>query len=335
MAFPGRQIFLTTRDVLVYALTKSSLAILSILPPPLAFLLARGCGSLLYVLSRRRRNIALRNLDIAFRETLPAKEKRRIARRAFQHALAIFATLALRRRRSRRDNIDRIFHVSPEDETLLSAPHPHGLAFLSAHVGDWEMAQHYFTLRGTSVTVIAGGISNRLLDREMTRLRSGPLMRVIPKEGALREIRSKLRQGEAVGFLADQNSPKRQRFFDFFGVPASTYTEYAPVLARTGCRILFVACIREGFRLRFRVRVRDLGVELPEPLGDPPAAAEAHQRADEIIRRYLKAVEDLAREHAEQYWWGHRRWKSRPTGAPWLYHDLGKPLEPSVLCKQP
>jgi KDO2-lipid IV(A) lauroyltransferase len=192
------------------------------------------------------------------------------------------------------------------------------------------MVEHYLGLRGIGVTVITGQISNRFLDRELKGLRSQNGMRVLPKVGALREIRSRLRQGEVIGLLADQNSPKRERFFDFFGVPASTYTEYARVLARAGCPTLFVACIRDGFQLRYKLIVRDLSAGLPDLQG-LPRAQRASLRADELVRRYLKASEDLAREEPEQYWWGHRRWKSRPTGAPWLYHDLGKPLGRELL----
>jgi len=53
--------------------------------------------------------------------------------------------------------------------------------------------------------------------------------------------------------------------------------------------------------------------------------------ADELVRRYLSTLEDLIREYPDQYLWLHRRWKSRPTGTPWLYHDLGRPLDERLL----
>ena len=333
MAFLGRKLLIPLRDALVYALAKAILVLFSLLPPRIGFYAARQCGSLLYFLGRRRRNIALRNLDIAFGEKLPVEEKRRVARRTFQHALAIFLGLSLRGRHLRKDNLHQVFHILPEEDDLLSKPHPKGLAVLSAHVGDWEMAEHYFALRSIRATVVTSEISNPLISSELKRRRSRNGMRVIHKEGALREIRSRLRQGGVVGLLPDQNSPKRERFFEFFGVPASTYTDYARVLVRAGCRILLVVCIREGFQLRYRVVVRDLGIELPE-LPGVPSADRAGLRADELVRGYLKAVEDLARQEPEQYWWGHRRWKSRPTGAPWLYHDLGKPLGPKAMERE-
>ena len=33
-----------------------------------------------------------------------------------------------------------------------------------------------------------------------------------------------------------------------------------------------------------------------------------------ITQRYTKAIEDFVREDPAQYWWVHRRWKTRPKG---------------------
>ena len=98
------------------------------------------------------------------------------------------------------------------------------------------------------------------------------------------------------------------------------------MIARTDARVLFVACVREGYRFRFRCIVRDLREGLPDS-AEVDTADTIERRAHLLVRRYLDALEELVRAHPEQYLWIHRRWKSRPTGAPWLYHNLGRPLE--------
>jgi len=318
------------RDLLAYALLKSAFLLVSLLPPTLAYSLARPCGSLLYFAGRRRRHIALRNLDIGFRSSLSLHAKKRIAHQAFQHAMVNLAGVAVRERWVRHPEL-RFFDISQEENDLLVKSHGQGLVLLSAHVGDWEMGHHYLSLRGIPVAAVAREITNPYLDREVVRLRSQRGARVIRKRGALMELRRALRRGEAVGIVPDQNCPTREHFFEFFGVPASTYTEFARVISRTDARVLFVACVRKGYRFRFRCIVRDLRENLPgEHLRDAAEGdgAEAVGRSEHlIVRRYLDALEELVRAHPEQYLWIHRRWKSRPTGAPWLYHDLGRPLE--------
>ena len=352
-------------DLLTYSIAKTAGAVLSRLPPRAAAALARLSGRVLFHVLRRRQRIALRNLDIAFRSLRTLREKRRIARQAFEHAAACLAWLAGRERWVTKERISEFFEPAPAEFALLEGPQPRGLAVLSSHVGDWELLHHYLILRGLPMSVVVREISNPHLERELRRIRSRNGASVIPKEGALREIRAVLRRGGVVGMIADQNDPRRRRFFPFFGTPASTYTEYARVLARSGCRVVFVACIREGSGLRHRIEVRDITpaedrdiasaevrditpVEVrdiapaedqditsaedpaPEAAEDPLEALK--RKADAIVRSYLKATEDLVARHPEQYLWIHRRWKSRPTGAPWLYHRLGHPLDPGLLA---
>jgi KDO2-lipid IV(A) lauroyltransferase len=40
-----------------------------------------------------------------------------------------------------------------------------------------------------------------------------------------------------------------------------------------------------------------------------------------ITQRYTKALEDLIRADPGQYWWVHRRWKTRPKGEAPEAHD--------------
>jgi KDO2-lipid IV(A) lauroyltransferase len=47
-------------------------------------------------------------------------------------------------------------------------------------------------------------------------------------------------------------------------------------------------------------------VILPEDYAGKPGAIE------EITQRYSDALERLVRRHPEQYFWFHRRWKSKP-----------------------
>jgi KDO2-lipid IV(A) lauroyltransferase len=317
------------RDRLLHATARVGLGAVSRLGPEAAYAAARLAGRCAHALAGRRRRIVRRNLDIGFRDALSDAAKDRIARRSFQHAFASLAGLALRCRQGEASAWLGRFAIPAEEEALLAQPAPGGLALLGAHVGDWEMTQHYLSLRGLRVAVVTRTLASELFDRELSRLREASGGRVIRKQGALLAVRSALRRGEAVGILADQNCPHRERFFSFLGVLASTYTEYARVLVRSRARILFCACVREGLEPRFRVIVRDLRAHLP---GRPAVSADpVGAQADALVRAYLDTVEELVRAHPEQYLWLHRRWKSRPTGAPWLYHDLRRPLPAGVL----
>ena len=314
-------------DVVVACLIRTTLRLVSLLPVRLLLSITRIVGTLVWMLARRRRRIVRRNLDIAFGDTKSPKEKSRLSRRSFQHAVSSAASFTLQNRWLNRAYRDR-FTVSPEDNAVLDAGSKTGTAVLSGHVGNWEMGQLYMFLRDFPLVAFARDIGNPYLNAAIRRSRAqrgGAISNTA--SGAMRQA---LRRGENFGILADQNDRRRMHFADFFGVPASSYIGYARILLRARCRILFSACLEESRSpLRYRFTIREL-----RPAGDPSqrwTKAALDVAAEKLVRDYLDATEEVVRSHPEQYFWMHRRWKSRPLGSPRLYDNLGQPMDPSIL----
>jgi len=327
---PKKNRLQTAWDWLVYLCVRLALSFGARLPPTVTARVARVAGALFYYAARRRRRIALRNLDIAFLDSRTARQKRRIARASFTHLVEVVISLAGRERWFPPTRLNERFTTTPEDDARLRWQPGQPLAVLAGHAGDWEMAQHFLSLRGLPLQVVTRSISNPHLDRALTRLRSQRGCGVIAKSGALRKLRGSLRQGKAIGLLADQNCPTRADFFPFFGVAASTYADYARLLVKSSCKVVFIACVRTQTG-HFQILTRELTDDLPQgpELSGPQRTRE---QAAALVEGYLNAVEEVIRTAPEQYLWLHRRWKSRPDGAPWLYHDLSRPLDLTLLA---
>jgi KDO2-lipid IV(A) lauroyltransferase len=302
-------------------------ALLRRVGPERGYRFARLAGDLWHGFAPRRRRIALRNLEIAFGEALSRSEREEIARESYRHAMATAVGAFLGDQVITTESLAPRFSSSAHLEDLLVRPHPRGLVLLSAHLGDWEMGQHYFAIRGLPVAAVARRIHNPHLDRMITRLRSCLGASVIPKEGGLRGAWKVLRSGGAVALMTDQSAPPGERCFEFFGVRSSTYFHYARFLARVKPEVAFVVCVREGFSFRFRVVSRDLTGALYGSGGE-------EERAASLVREYLVALEEAIRAWPEQYLWMHRRFKNRPAGATDLYGRLGEPLDPALLEKE-
>ena len=271
-----------------------------------------------------RRRIALRNLEIAYRGALAPAEMERIARESFFHAMATAAGTFLQERWV--DGGDRPGVVSADAavEGILTQPHPRGICILCGHLGDWEMIHYWFALQGLGGLAVVRRIHNPHLDRLVTRLRSCHGGSVTNKDGALRVLRQTLRDGKVIGLLADQSAPPSEGFRRFFGASAATHQRYGRFLVRSGCEIHLVVCIRQAESFRFLLKARDLTGAIRGP------GTEA-ERAERLVAAYLEALEAFIREHPGQYLWMHRRWKIRPPGAPDLYRDLDRPLDPAIL----
>ena len=117
-----------------------------------------------------------------------------------------------------------------------------------------------------------------------------------------------LRQGRAIWYAPDQDYGRKQSLFvPLFGIEAATVTATSK-FARLG-RALVVPFTQErladgsGYRL-----------VVHPPLADFPGESE---EADCL--RINQWVEQAVRACPEQYLWAHRRFKTRPEGAPKLY----------------
>src|SRR6185503_3598269 len=111
---------------------------------------------------------------------------------------------------------------------------------------------------------------------------------------------------EAVAFVADQNAGSKGMFVDFFGRKASAYKSIGLLAMQHDCPIVCGYARRLDDRFKFVVGVQD--VIFP---------ADWKQQVDPlryITQRYTTALEDIVRQDPGQYWWVHRRWKSRPKG---------------------
>ncbi len=324
--YPRRGIERLT-DLPVSWMVRGAGRILRSLGPAAAYGFARFVGDSWYRFVPRRRLIALRNLEIAFRGELDEVERVRIARECCRHAMANSVDMFIRDRWITKETWRDFVSIDAETEALIGRPHPRGLAVLVAHVGAWEMLHYVLALRGLRAATVVRLVHNPHLDRLMTSLRTRWNVSVILKAGGLLKMRRMLRSGGAVGLLCDQVAPAGSPFFRFFGAWTATYAEYARLLARLGSDVAFLACVREGFSFRFRVRARDLGAAIRGP-------GTAAERAARLVESYIAAVEEEARALPEQYLWMHRRWKRRPPGAADLYRRLGKPLDRGLLAEE-
>ncbi len=299
-----------TADLLVYWVVLAAGALISVGGPGFGYRLSRLSGHVWFSVSRRRREIIQRNLDIAYGNRSTDDVRSQLGRRACQHAVATGVELMMRDSLVTTDNWQRFLDADDTTRWIASSDHPNGLVVISGHLGSWEMGQYFLGLLGTPITPVMRSLDNPYLDRHTVALRSRFGNDVIRKGGALRGMLRVLRRGGAVAIMPDQDAPESDRFYPFLGTPAATHAGFAEVAARLGSDVVASVCLRRG--LGFHFEIVSERIELPVDL---PRA----DQADFIMRRYLAFLERQIERSADQYMWMHRRWKSRPLGEPPLY----------------
>jgi KDO2-lipid IV(A) lauroyltransferase len=280
------------------------------LPRPLARGFFIVLAHVIRLLHGRLRRVALRNLEIAFPELKP-RERRRIARRLFTHLgrqLAEFCLLP----RYTRANVGRVAIYDGFENFAAAQARGKGVLFLTAHFGGWEIGSFVHSLHGHPLHIVIRPLDNPYLDRMVDRYRTLHGNRTFPKQDFARGLLEAMRAGETVGILMDQNmTPPAGVFVDFFGQPACTASGLARVALRTDAAVVPAFTIWDDQLGKYRVHF-DPALTL-QRTGDDEADAVANTAL------FTRVIEEYARKYPEQWLWVHRRWKTRPEGAPPLY----------------
>ena len=275
-------------------------------PLALANRLARVYARLLDRAIPRLRRVALRNLSVAMPE-LGAARHAEIVDGVF-YSIARLAVSFARFPSIRRDNVAQWIRLEGVEHVESAFRQGRGVLFATAHLGNWELSAFAWALLREPMNVVVRPLDNPLIDALVERRRALSGNRPIGKRGFARSILQALAANQAVGVLIDQNSAADTGVFvDFFGIPACASTGFAKFAAHSGAAAIpgFALWSEEEGRyvLRFYPAVTITG--------DAARDTQALQaRLEEVIR-----------EHPDQWLWVHRRWRTRPAGATSLYES--------------
>jgi len=188
------------------------------------------------------------------------------------------------------------------DRLLAAWGEGRGLVLVGGHLGNWELGAAVLASRDMPVDAIAKRLANPLIDRAIADARARLGLRIMHLGGASKRALQSLREGRVVGFVADQDAGRAGVFVDFMGRPASTHRGPALLAIRSGAPMFVGLPLRRpdgGYHLE-AVEVRF------DREGD----------LEEAVRRGTQAfsavLEEGVRRAPGQYFWQHRRWKSRP-----------------------
>jgi KDO2-lipid IV(A) lauroyltransferase len=229
-----------------------------------------------------------------------------------------------RRHRRGEPKWEKLFHL--EDPVLAAdlVTRRGPVVFVTAHLGSWEVLLQMLSL---TVSARAGAIVRRVdnpfvnaLVRRV-RLREGDQW--IEKRGALMDALGRLRRGEHVALLLDENGGRRGIFVDFFGRPASTSRAAALLALETGATVVAGVAIRRPGPVPFFVRLARI---------ETPKSPDEGERVRELTQRITRQLETWIREQPDQWRWIHWRWKTRPDGTEERYRaaDLRAAARPTT-----
>lgn len=270
---------------------------------------ARLIGTLFYWFDRKHRSRALANLRRSFPE-MSERQRQRLALRSQQELIMLGVEILFTTRLIRLDTWAKYVDLDNFREVVaLLLRKDQGLIMLTGHYGNFEILGYLLATLGFPTTSVARPLDNPYLNEWILGVRERQGQRIVDKKGATADIIDVLSRNGTVCFIADQNAGSKGIFVDFFGRKASTYKSIGLVAMQYEVPVVIGYARRAGGdRFHFTVGVQDI--------------IYPHDWRDEadplryITQRYTKALEDVVRAEPSQYWWVHRRWKTRPKGEP-------------------
>ena len=267
---------------------------------------AKRLGGLMYRFDRRHRERALANLRRSFPD-LPERQREELARRSMEELFMFFVEMLFTTRLIKIDTWARYVRLENFESTLaMMVRRPGGLIMLTGHYGNFEILGYLMATLGFPTSSVARPLDNPYLSDFVFGVRERQGQRIIAKHGATQDVVEVMEAKGAVAFVADQNAGSKGLFVDFFGRKASTYKSIGLLAMQYEVPVVIGYARRMNDQFKFEVGAQD--VIYP---------ADWKGQADPlryITQRYNKAIEDFIRVDPGQYWWVHRRWKSRPKG---------------------
>lgn len=276
-----------------------------LLPPKGLAALGQRLGALLYHVAPRRRRIADTNLRLCFPEW--NEEKRRHMLKAHFEVLGCATLLECITWWGTKEEVANLVRIEGESQFQMHAGKPVIL-----------LAPHFVGINAGGMRIITLGlvpppanIFSPLRNQAMNdvileaRTRFGGA-KLFPRSAGIKPVLRALKQGSPLHYSPDLDYGRKDALFlPFFGVPAATVTGLSRIAKATDAVV--VPCITRWDGKQYVTRFYPAWEDFPT------------QNVEADTRRMNAFIEERIRERPEQYFWVHRRFKTRPKGEPGVY----------------
>ncbi|MEA3328852.1 MAG: lysophospholipid acyltransferase family protein [Candidatus Omnitrophota bacterium] len=292
------RILFPTWNFVEFTLVRMTMALINFFPITVSTWTARRIGEAVFLIMPSRRRIAFENLTIAFGNSKPDTEKRRLILESFRHSVTSLMEFF---------RLPKFAKISAEHIRFKGSEHldyafvkGKGVILVMSHLGPWEYLGFLPYLKKYSATVLGRSIRNPYFYQWVKSLRKIVNLKYSDRTISAREIFSELRANHLVAITIDQWAGNEGIWADFFGLPTSTTSLPARLAKRTGSALIPAYCIRVGCG-KYEINIT------PEV-----SIGENGKNWTETMTKKLNyLLEQQIRAFPDQWMWTHKRWKKR------------------------
>ncbi len=275
------------------------------LPQGFGRALSRPLGWMIRKALKSRYRVAKRNIERCFpglteaeREQIVRDHFRSLARMLFEQAWSWSAP------EKRVDSWGRA--VDAEHANRLTRE-GRGVLMLTCHSTCIEIGGYYAGRATIRPWLVYRPLNSPVIDWYSNRCRRRYSEGGISKR-VFRSMVTLLEEGGILWYAPDQDfGPSRSEFAPFFGIQTATLAALVHLVEKSGCAVV-------PMFPSFDEKTGKYEAKFLPPLDNFPSGDTV---AD--LTRVNALIEDHVRQYPAQYWWIHRRFKTRPAGEPPFY----------------
>jgi KDO2-lipid IV(A) lauroyltransferase len=292
------------REKIEYSLVKLFLWLAKIAPKSFIYAMMKGLTLLVYHLDKKRRNLTIKNLTMAFPEK-SSEEILALSKKVYIELSMTIAEILLMF--TGQFDIDKAIKNKEEAKKKLqkiAQNSPHGVIVMTAHFSNWELAAHFLAKNGLPMLAIGRKGNNQLIDTNITTpFREKYGNDAVSKKKAMLAMIKRLKVGGNVGLLIDQKSGSLNSIkIDFFGQPAETTLSIASLKLRFDPLVIPIFIVRDSDGL-YEMIIND-------PINyNADEIEDKDQKLEAMTIKYNQAIEDVIRLYPTQWFWMHNRWR--------------------------
>jgi len=288
------------KHIIEFILVISMVPFLIIIPYNIRIKIGEYLGLVLYFVYKRRRDIAIENISNSFRE-MSREWHINICKKSFIH-FGIIAMEFVQLFRFNNKFIKKNIIIEGEENLKEALWKGRGIVGICPHLGNWEFVAACIALKGYPVSVIMKRQSNPFINKIIEELRSSFNMECIYKSNAGFPVIRALKKNRIVAFVADQDAGKNGLFLKFLGRSASTAQGPARYAISNNSPALIFTGIKEGNTFK---------IFISQSLNFDYNKNNLKSAVTNNTSVWTKKIEEYIKKYPEQYFWMHRRWKSK------------------------
>ena len=292
------------REKIEYYLVKFFLWLAKITPKSFVYMMMKSITLLVYYFDKRRRNLTVTNLSMAFPEKTSEEIKELSKQVYIELSKTISEILFMFVGKFDIDNAVKNADEAKKKLQDIAQNSTNGVIVITAHFSNWELAAHFLARHGLPMLAVGREGNNTLIDQHITvPFRNKYGNRATSKGKAMLAMAKVLKKGDTVGLLIDQKTAYQNSVtVNFFDKPATTTTSVAMLKLKFNPLVvpIFIARQSDGM---YEMIIDEPIEYMADEIDDNEKKIEA------MTLKYNQAIEEVIRQYPAQWFWMHNRWR--------------------------